>query len=357
MSFTIIDNGLTSKAGHHYSFDKALVEADASIKVLGMRNMSQEILAEGWAEGALSDWTYANKPEWLDTFIDLSDRLCDDLSYPNGYFEGPILIHTSNPWIIYGIAKHLIISVGETANLKIILCLPGIRDQNGQPTLQSVLYRKAIEELRRWGGKFEIAVQTEWTIADGTACGIMPSICPTFPLRQAEPKPTEGKPIFGFLGHANGVKNLNLLCQAAQLDPEGSFLFQVNPGEKIPLQNVESVLGELEGVKYTDLLSRMDAVVLPYSKEYYRNHMSAVFLESICSGRPVIVPADTWMEYEAKKLGIGYESFNSGEVASLLLAIQSMRHNWANHQAKSVKTLDAVRQKYSVKRFIEWVKS
>lgn len=358
MTFTIIDNGLCNKAGHHYSFDKMLVEADPTIKVLGMRNMSQAILSEGWAEGALTDWTYANKPEWIDTFIDFSEMFCGDLLYPLRYIQGPILIHTSNPWIIYGLAKYLIGIEGSLA-VKIILCLPGIRDENGNPTLQAVLYAKAIRELRKWGGKFEIAVQTEWTIADGTVCGIMPSICPTFPLHQVEPKGVEDAPVFGFLGHSNGVKGLSLLLQAAQLTPEIQYFCQLNPvlANPIGLPNVKVIEGELNDRYYTDTLSKMDAVVLPYNRDYYKNHMSAVFLESICSGRPVIIPADTWMEFEAKRLGVGYESFESGSAASLLMAIRAMRDKWPEAHTKSIAALQTVREKYNVNRFIKWVES
>jgi len=357
MSFTVIDNGLANKAGHHYSFDKMLVEADPSIKVLGLRNMSQAILSEGWAKGALSDWLYANKPEWIDTFIDFADRLDKDLE-DSEVVVGGFLVHTANPWVLYGIARNFI-RTERDVTLKIILCLPGIRDQEGKPTLQAVLYAKAIRELRKWGGKFEIAVQTEWTIADGTVCGIMPSICPTFPLHQVEPKGVEDAPVFGFLGHSNGVKGLPLLLQAAQLTPEIQYFCQLNPVLANPIgsPNVKVIEGELNDRHYNDTLSKMDAVVLPYNKDYYRNHMSAVFLESICSGRPVIIPADTWMEFEAKRLGVGHESFESGSAASLLMAIKAMRDKWPEAHTKSIAALQTVREKYNVNRFIKWVES
>ncbi len=361
MTIKILDNGLISKAGHHYSFNRQLWQENKDIHVYAFKNVSPEIVAEGWTTGAFTDWTYIQHsadPQlaWLDSFLRNNETFYEDLDGV-GLADGDVvLVHTVTPAILYGLAQYLRRKALKV-KLKLIIGLPGIRDNQGNPTTNAYLFRKAVAHLNRWGGEVTFGVQTEWTLGDLGAIQVQGSICPAFPATSTEPKESvEAKSaFFGYLGHSTGVKGLPLLMEAASLDPEGLYLAQINPKtDKLP-PNVEPIYGEIDKAQYKNALARMDAVILPYDAGYYRNHISGVFIEALSSGRPVLIPQDTWMELEARKLGVGYETFKSGEVTSLLSSLKALRANWDTHYPKSVAATSKVREKYSVAKFLEWV--
>jgi len=364
MTVRIVDNGMVSKAGHHYSFNKRLVAADPTIVAYGFRNMEQAIKEEGWSKGLFSHWLYVrtsgHQVTWMmDDFISLSETFAHDMTafeYEDG---DTLLLHTANAPVLYGLARWLE-KKNPKVKIRIILGLPGMVDENGAATQWFPFYLKAVNELKRWRGDIKYGTHTEWLIGEGTMLGITPSVVPPAAMNFTDPKAPlmyGEQPVFGFLGHANGVKGLPLLYQAAELDKDGVYLCQTNPKAPIELPNVETIQGELSEKEYIAALSRMDVVVLPYQRSYYKGHISGVFLESINSGRPVIIPRDTWLEYEAKRQEIGYETFDSGSASSLLLAIQAMRKNWRENYSKSINAVDKIRQKYSVERYLQWVKN
>lgn len=361
MTIRVLDSGLVSKAGHHYSFDKRLVAADPTIEVYGFRNMEQNILMEGWAKGLFDHWLYIRTSTnqhtmVLDDFIAISDSVAYNLTALPVQDGDTLLLHTADAKMLYGLGRWLNREKPKV-KIRIILGLPGMVDENGKPTVWLPFYMKAVNEIAYWGGDVKYGTHTEWLIGEGNMIGVNPQVVPPAAMNATTPKDEVDEPLFGFLGHANGVKGLQLLCQAMDLDKEGKFLCQVNPPAPIRLPNVDTIQGELTGEQYIKALSDMDAIILPYQRSYYKGHISGVFLESIVSGRPVIIPADTWLEYEAKRFGIGYETFESGNTTSLLMAIQAMRKNWKQHYTSSISKIEQLTQKYSVERYLEWVRS
>jgi glycosyltransferase involved in cell wall biosynthesis len=362
MPVKVLDNGLALKAGHHYSFNKTLVGHDPEIKVYSFNNVSLDILNEGWVTPAFSHWLYISTStdqitSSLDNFIGLGEAFEQDL-FKNVPIDDSdtILLHTANPPVIYGLSRHLR-KTNKRPKVKFLHALPGMKNFSGKFTENFVYYKKAFTEMTMWGGNFDVGVLTEWLLPEIGAIGAAGKVVPPIVMNKASIKEATDTPIFGFLGHATGVKGLDLLLEAIRVDKNPSYLLQVNPIKEVNLEGVQVLEGELSSEGYVAALGGMDALVLPYNGDYYREYTSGVFLEAICSGRPVIIPRDTWMEFEAKRKNIGYTTFKNGSVVELLAAINEMRENWPENYNKSIAAAPELAKKYSVEEFLNWVKA
>lgn len=88
---------------------------------------------------------------------------------------------------------------------------------------------------------------------------------------------------------------------------------------------------------YYQLLSEADIVLLPYDRDRYRACSSGTLAEAMASGRPVVVPADSWM---SSQLGPGTgETFEDREsffaaVERLIENFESYRSNAENYRSR-----------------------
>lgn len=130
----------------------------------------------------------------------------------------------------------------------------------------------------------------------------------------------------GFLGEARTSKGFHLLPAVLEKVLLGrrqvSFLLQcpVPRGgeregasliaglERLAIQypgQLRLVPERLDQAAYAQLLSEMDLILLPYETPFYAQSTSGVFAEALAAGKPVVVPAPTWMSDELKTLGAG----------------------------------------------------
>ena len=58
---------------------------------------------------------------------------------------------------------------------------------------------------------------------------------------------------------------------------------------------INLIEGPLSPETYYRMLTRADIVLLPYNRERYRHRSSGILVESLCAGKVVIVPQNTWM--------------------------------------------------------------
>lgn len=72
--------------------------------------------------------------------------------------------------------------------------------------------------------------------------------------------------------------------------------------------SVELVERNLASSEFQSLLLSADLVLLPYVAEFYRARSSGILVQVLAAGKPVIVPAGTWLSQEAN--GIGVVEFN-----------------------------------------------
>ena len=88
---------------------------------------------------------------------------------------------------------------------------------------------------------------------------------------------------------------------------------------------------------YISYIRSCDLVMLPYSSENYILRSSGIFVESLCAGKIVIVPKNTWMAGQFKKMKLGrfIISFNDPEELKDLLDYINLNFDDVNQDFKS----------------------
>ncbi len=118
---------------------------------------------------------------------------------------------------------------------------------------------------------------------------------------------------------------------APQYNPKSAAAFPRL--KQYPQQYVELVGHDapLTPQDYYQLLAESDIVLLPYDRDRYRACSSGTLAEAIASGRPVVVPADSWM---SSQLGPGTgETFSDQE--SLFTAVERVIDGFESYHAKA----------------------
>lgn len=87
---------------------------------------------------------------------------------------------------------------------------------------------------------------------------------------------------------------------------------------------IEHALLEKE---YRQLLSKADAVLLPFRMDDYYARTSGTFTEALAAGKPVVVTQGTWMSDQLERFGAGI-TFRDGDISDLARAICEVRDNY-----------------------------
>jgi glycosyltransferase involved in cell wall biosynthesis len=86
-------------------------------------------------------------------------------------------------------------------------------------------------------------------------------------------------------------------------EPHSPYHRQVLP--RLVRPNVELYRDQLSDDEYEDLLSRLEIVLFPYTRDNYHAQTSGIFSEAMALGKTVIVPRGTWMARQAAQFGGG----------------------------------------------------
>jgi glycosyltransferase involved in cell wall biosynthesis len=87
--------------------------------------------------------------------------------------------------------------------------------------------------------------------------------------------------------------------------------------------NVTLLTGEMSHDEFLLAIGACRIIVLPYDPQRYRARLSGPLVEAAAWGRPVIVPADTWMAdmvSRGRVAGVVYPSHNAAEMCRAMLA-------------------------------------
>lgn len=183
---------------------------------------------------------------------------------------------------------------------------------------------------------FDPAASAEYSELLGLPVAVLPPVhSVTGPLRQRE-RDTEGRITLGFLGQQRVEKGFNLLpeitqclrqagCEARILVHDGDVAERAisrrmrELAERDPL--VEFLHEPADPSMWQDLLSRTDLMVLPYEPKRYQASYSAVAVEAVGAGIPMVVPGGTTMESLALEYQGRATSFGAWESDAVCRAI------------------------------------
>jgi glycosyltransferase involved in cell wall biosynthesis len=86
--------------------------------------------------------------------------------------------------------------------------------------------------------------------------------------------------------------------------------------------DVRVVHGPLDFAAYHSFLAQCDLVLLPYERTPYRARASGPFIEACVMGRPVVIPAGTWMADQVtagRTSGLAYEGDDPAAIAATVM--------------------------------------
>ena len=142
------------------------------------------------------------------------------------------------------------------------------------------------------------------------------------------PKKTKAHTQLWWPGHPRLDKGSEVISEFISRKDEYLAKFQLSLSKSDLVQTeaahiqIEELSPNLDADEYSLLFSKMDVILLPYSKDVYNEATSGVFVECIFAERPALVPDETWMAYEYEKFGLPELIFD-GSVDGM---VESLRH-------------------------------
>ena len=139
----------------------------------------------------------------------------------------------------------------------------------------------------------------------------------------------------GILGGARPEKGSHLIPAIVQ---ESRRLGRINftiqlANEQLPEQDfarlcrlaeepgIQIARGPLDQIAYRSLLASCDILLLPYDRLCYRQRGSGIFVEAAVTGRPVVVPTETWMGRQLAAGTVAGTAFDGDDAASIARAV------------------------------------
>jgi glycosyltransferase involved in cell wall biosynthesis len=118
--------------------------------------------------------------------------------------------------------------------------------------------------------------------------------------------------------------------------------------------DVEYITRSLTGSEYTQLLDRIDAMVLPYRAASYYARVSRVAIEAASMGIPLVYTRHTWLEELVTEFGSG-AGFQNEDIEGLVDAILQVatQIDFFQNRARNRRVL--VRQHYCPEHFRAWM--
>ena len=394
MRILIVEEGLRTLHGHYFQYLRDLADGGRAlgheIDILGHRDMSSEIAGSVGAKPWLSQSVlirprvkgpYARIRCIRNHNLTLHREVLEWCSHSGKHYDATIFpsVRIDHLWGI-----HLLGRAGSQALLGQIFAImidgAGLRLDDG--TYRFPRSTLPLSAMMRWvsrgvaGRRIAFAAESEEMARQLKAfCGVdfitvphvtvLPEDVVWRGLATSE-KPERLR--FGSFGFTRYDKGLDVLQDAIKLIPETSpdspeFVLQWTGDYSLPCGKVSTKDPSLEkrghvafipafadSREYHQHLKSIDAIVLPYRKEFYRDRMSRVAVDAALTGLPAVFPRDTWLESFFSDYGSGV-AFTAEDPSSLAEAVQTLVAEYPEYSAKSLGNMEKTERDYSAKQF------
>lgn len=183
---------------------------------------------------------------------------------------------------------------------------------------------------------FDSAASSEYSAVLDLPVAVLPPVHSARNSLRRRRKATDGRITLGFLGQQREEKGFNLLpevigalrqanCDARILVHDGDATERATTGKMREIAAidplVEFVHRPADPALWQELMDRTDLMVLPYEPNRYRASYSAVAVEAISAGVPMVVPGGTTMETLASEYQGEATSFSAWDSEAVSQAI------------------------------------
>lgn len=195
---------------------------------------------------------------------------------------------------------------------------------------------------------FDAAASAEYSELTRLPVAVLPPVHGVPESLRRRSRATDGRITLGFLGQQREEKGFNLLpgiIQGLRLSGcDARILVQDGDGSERPATRkireiaerdplVEFYHRPADPILWRELLSRTDLMVLPYEPRRYRASYSAVAVEAVSAGIPMVVPVGTTMESLAFEYQGGATGFRAWESEAVCEAILQAHLSYENLSA------------------------
>lgn len=393
-SLLIFDDGMRSKDGHWFEYNRAVTEIHHA---LGVKvtivchesfNAADELEAAGaevlslvrrsaWAGDGAGAAGFRHEMKAIkslgSTFAQvvapiLRSRRFDCVFAPNAR------IHDVFAWSVLGVRGHRK-QVGKLA-LLFRFALGRVVD-NGPPRFARKLqtWRILLAGLRSvWRGKLRLLTDSSRLAAEYRAvAGVRLSVTPSPRTMHLPPprKPQQEDVLFATLGAARIDKGVDIFQMAIRnlIDTgrDQGMRFRIQWNRDVPMADgavyprdpavsasdrVEFIEQPLSSDAYRDQFDAIQCMVLPYRRLTYHSQISGVAVEAACAGIPMIYTDDSWLSDFAGEQGAGI-GVADGNVAALAEAMLEIRANFERYQSTAREAAIVARRRNSEAAFVE----
>lgn len=396
MNVLIVEEGLETLHGHYFQYLQDLADggrqAGHRIDILAHKDACGEILtsigAKPWLSRSVHRTPLSRNP--LRRLYAIVAHNCSlqrevigwsrqsDCKYDVTIFPSVRIEHL---WGIYSLQKND--GEGKLGELVAILIdAPGVRTSDGK-----YVFPRGSAPLRfsLWWASWR-AFRKRLTFAAESArmanhfrafCGLsfltVPHVTivpPELIWRGSAEGGSQGIIRFGTFGFTRYDKGLDVFQDAIKLLPlesENSIEFVIQwtgdyslpSGKRIVPDSellgrwfVKFIPAFRESSEYYQWLGSIDAVVLPYRRDFYSDRMSRVAVDAALVGLPVVYPKDTWLEEFHQSYGAGV-GFLAEDPVSLAGAILQLCQHYSGLSRVSIDNIERTREAFSAGQFFQ----